>query len=248
MSVEACAALVQRGDPDRFLATMAAPPALRARLFPLYAFNLEVARAPLVTAEPLIAEMRLQWWRDALAEVVEGRPVRRHEVTTPLADAIDPEGARLLDDLVAARRTDIASAPFVSADALVEYLDRTAGTLLWVAARAAGVRDGEEALRAIGTAQGLANWFLAVPALAARGREPLPDPTAAGVAALARAVLARFSCARPPRQSRSVRLAAWRAPALLAQAARHPARVLDGRYGQSEFRRRGSLLLAGLFG
>ena len=58
MSVAACAALVARGDPDRFLAVMAAPVAVRARLFPLYAWNLEVARAPWVTAEPLIAELR----------------------------------------------------------------------------------------------------------------------------------------------------------------------------------------------
>ena len=44
----ACAALVERGDPGRFRATMAAPLAARRVLFPLYAFNLEVARAPWV--------------------------------------------------------------------------------------------------------------------------------------------------------------------------------------------------------
>ncbi len=73
MSLAACAALVERGDPDRFLAVMAAPAWARARLFPLYAFNLEVARAPWVTEEPMIAEMRLQWWRD----VVESAGRRR---------------------------------------------------------------------------------------------------------------------------------------------------------------------------
>ncbi|MCB1311397.1 MAG: squalene/phytoene synthase family protein, partial [Sedimentitalea sp.] len=64
--LDACAGLVQRGDLERFMATMAAPVAARRVLFPLYAFNLEVARAPWVTQEPVIAEMRLQWWRDAL--------------------------------------------------------------------------------------------------------------------------------------------------------------------------------------
>ena len=104
MSLAACAELVRRGDPDRFLAAMAAPPAARNVLFPLYAFNVEVSRAPWVTPEPLIAEMRLQWWRDALAEIAAGAPVRRHEVTTPLAAVLDAEGARLLDALVEARR------------------------------------------------------------------------------------------------------------------------------------------------
>ena len=51
MSVEACAELVERGDPDRFRAIMAAPPEARAQLFPLYAFNLEVARALLENTE-----------------------------------------------------------------------------------------------------------------------------------------------------------------------------------------------------
>ena len=68
MTTDACAALVERGDPDRFAAVMAAPVAARTRLWPLYAFNLEVARAPWVTKEPMIAEMRLQWWRDVVAE------------------------------------------------------------------------------------------------------------------------------------------------------------------------------------
>ncbi|MFP4274898.1 MAG: squalene/phytoene synthase family protein, partial [Paracoccaceae bacterium] len=110
--IAACALIVQRGDPARFRATMAAPPAARRVLFPLYAFNIEVARAPWVTAEPMIAEMRLQWWRDALEEIASGGPVRRHEVATPLAEVLDAQGARLLDALVDARRADIARAPF----------------------------------------------------------------------------------------------------------------------------------------
>ena len=51
---------------------MAAPVEARRVLFPLYAFNVEVARAPWVTSEPMIGEMRLQWWRDALEEIARG--------------------------------------------------------------------------------------------------------------------------------------------------------------------------------
>ena len=51
MSWEACAAIVEKADPDRFLSAMTAPPEGRALLFPLYAFNAEVARAPWVTSE-----------------------------------------------------------------------------------------------------------------------------------------------------------------------------------------------------
>ena len=44
--VIACAKLVERGDPLRLRAVMAAPSDLRPALFTLFAFNLEVARAP----------------------------------------------------------------------------------------------------------------------------------------------------------------------------------------------------------
>ena len=71
MTVAACAAIVQRADPDRFLAVMAAPVAVRARLFPLFAVNVEVARAPWVTQEPLIAQMRLQWWHGIRSRALE---------------------------------------------------------------------------------------------------------------------------------------------------------------------------------
>ena len=104
MSLDACAAIVERGDPDRFLATMAAPPAAREVLFPLYAFNIEVARAPVVTNEPEIAAIRLAWWREALDEIASGGPVRRHEVVVPLAQALRPGQAEALDDLVLARQ------------------------------------------------------------------------------------------------------------------------------------------------
>ena len=90
--IAACADAVSRGDPSRFRATMAAPAAARAVLFPVYAFNLEVARAPWVTNEPMIAEMRMQWWRDALDEIATGATVRRHMVATPLSRILDAEG------------------------------------------------------------------------------------------------------------------------------------------------------------
>ena len=110
MSLDACARLVEQGDPDRFAATMAAPLAARARLLPLYAFNLEVARAPWVASEPMIAEMRLQWWRDVLDD-----PARRaHEVAGPLHDLIREAAlpVDVLDRMAAARRWDVWREPF----------------------------------------------------------------------------------------------------------------------------------------
>ncbi len=250
MTLQACAELVRRGDPDRFLAAMAAPPSAREVLFPLYAFNLEVARAPWVTQEAMIAEMRLQWWRDALEEIAAGKPARAHEVALPLAEVIARSGlpVGLLDALIAARRWDIYRDPFEDADHFADYLDRTSGNLVWFAAQALGARDGEAALRDIAWASGLVNWFLAIPALQAAGRRPLVDGTPHAVRALAEEGLRRQQTARPPAKARPALLACWRARALLRQARRHPGRVADGTLSQSEFRRRGSLIWRSLSG
>jgi len=67
MSLEACRDLVEAADRDRFDVTVLAPENVQKILWPLYAFNVEVSRAPWVTQEPMIAEIRLQWWRISTA-------------------------------------------------------------------------------------------------------------------------------------------------------------------------------------
>ncbi|MEM9795848.1 MAG: squalene/phytoene synthase family protein [Pseudomonadota bacterium] len=216
--IAACADLVRRGDPARFRAVMAAPVAMRRMLFPLYAFNIEVARAPWVTKEPMIAEMRLQWWRDALGEIAGEGAVRRHEVVTPLAAVLDVAGARALDDLVAARRSDIEGLRPGTEAELTRYLDRTSGTLLWTAARLSDATD-EAAARAAGRAHGIAAWLTAGPDLVARGRQPLPpgDPDARirEIAETGLVALDRFRAAKMPRAARAVFLVLSDVEALL---------------------------------
>ena len=197
----ACAELLSRGDPERFRAAMAAPVAARRVLLPLYAFNLEVARAPWVTKEPMIAEMRLQWWRDALDEIAQGGRVRRHEVVTPLAAILDPRGARDLDGLIDARRQDLEGAP-TSRDALMRYIDRTAGALMWTSARLLGASDAP-ASRDAGKAHGIVAWLAAAPELSRRNRRPIPpDTDAEDLAREGLAALDRFTSARLPRSAR----------------------------------------------
>jgi len=233
------------GDPDRFLAVMAAPPRARPVLAALYAFNLEVARAPWVTGEPMIAEMRLQWWRDALEEIAAAGPVRAHPVTGALAAVLDAEGSEALDRLVAARRFDIYRDAHASEAAFEAYLDATAGGLHWTAARLLGAR-AEDDVRAVARASGLANLLLAIPALEAAGRKPLVDGRPEAVSRLAAGALDRLKAARPDRAARPALLATWRAGGILARAARDPARVAAGALAGSEFARRGGLLLRSL--
>ena len=222
MTVEACAGLVQRGDPDRFLAVMAAPPETRAQLLPLYAFNLEVARAPWVTQEPLIAEMRLQWWRDVVENAASGA-AKAHEVAGPLHGLIRDFGlpVDVLDRLITARRWDIHRDPHEGPQALGEFLEDTGAGLMWLAARALGAPDGAEAaVRAYGWATAAAGYLRAVPELEARGRQPLPEGF--GAQDLAQRGLDRLAEARAARKAvpkaiAPALLAGWQAEWLLRQ-------------------------------
>lgn len=250
MSLTACAERVERGDPERFLATMAAPPETRGVLFPLYAFNLEVARAPWVASEPMIAEMRLQFWRDVAEEIGQGKPPRAHEVVKPLTDILRPEDAPLLDAIAAARRWDIYRDPFEDAAHFDRYIDATSGNLTWAAARALGADDAEESVvRDLAWGAGVANFLRAVPELEARGRVPLLDGRPEGVARLARTARDRFRHGRHrqaqlPLSLRPVLFAFWQTQPILEQAVRHPDRVASGALGLSGFSSRRRLLWA----
>lgn len=251
MTIEACARLVERGDPDRFAAVMAAPAAVRARLWPLYAYNLELARAPWVTKEPMIAEMRLQWWRDVVAEPT----ARAHEVAGPLHDLIRQAGlpVPVLDRMAEARRWDIYTDAFADRAAFDAYLDDTAGGLMWLAARALGAADAAEApVRAYGWAAGLAAYLRAVPDLEARGRLPLVDGRAEAVRDLARDGLARIAQARAGRRlvgrAAPALLAGWQADAVLRMVVADPRAVGAGALDLSEFARRGRLLWQSITG
>ena len=242
-----CAALVQRADPDRFLATMAAPLSARAVLFPIYACNVEIARAPWVTKEPMIAEMRLQWWRDALEEIAAGGKARRHEVVSPLSRALDKAGAELLDKLVQARRWDIYGDPFEDAAHFEDYLQSTSSNLMLAAARALGPAD-EDVVRDFGYAAGLANYLCAIPGLERAKRVPLLDGRPEAVSGLAQNALIRLKRARANRArlsapARSALLPGWTAGAILKQAASEPDRGLAGAFGQSPFARKFGLMV-----
>lgn len=250
MNLAACVEQVRKGDPDRFRAAMAAPPRARTRLFPIYAFNLEIARAPWVSADPTIGQMRLQFWRDTLAEIDAGQPARAHEVALPLAEVMRAEGlsGRMLDAMVVARWADTLREPFQTAAALDAYLAETGGTLMWASAQALGAQKVREPIaRKVGRASALASMLVASPELGRRGWQVLPGDGLDGLIVEARADLAAarritFKLSVPALR------AAWRADGILARAAADPGAVVSGRLEEPEFRRRATLMLKSFTG
>ncbi|HSJ98916.1 MAG TPA: squalene/phytoene synthase family protein, partial [Myxococcota bacterium] len=73
--------------PERYLATLVAPTERRDALFALYAFDHEIGKVRHLVREPMAGLIRLQWWREVLAEIDGGAPPRAHPVVEALARA-----------------------------------------------------------------------------------------------------------------------------------------------------------------
>ncbi|WP_339950169.1 squalene/phytoene synthase family protein [uncultured Albimonas sp.] len=272
MSHDACESLVRDHDRDRWATARLAPPPATGRLFALYAFNLEVARIPSVVSEPMLGEIRLQWWRDALAEIHAGAAPRRHEVVAPLAEAIAAADLPqdLFEALLDARSYD-PQGPAIGDRALFDaYVDGTAGGLMRLAARICAGGDpgaeGDQAARLAGWASGAAALIRALPALYARGGDPIPTQGELDRNTLAEGVtpeplrealrgiavdglekLAQARRLRPGAEIRPALLAGWRAEETLRPAAR-PGFEVFAQAVPSEFVRRGRLLRRVFFG
>src|SRR6195256_3652726 len=100
---------VRRGDRDRFLGALFAPEPARADLLAILAFDHELARTRTVTREPMLARIRLEWWREAVAEAAGlGKP-RAQPIVESLSETVRRRGLapeRLLA-LINAREEEI---------------------------------------------------------------------------------------------------------------------------------------------
>lgn len=125
-----CEAIVRREDPDRWLAGFFIAEPCRRYVYAIYAFNLEIARIREMVSEPLLGEIRYQWWRDAL-EATEGTEGMANPVAAAVFDTIERFGLpkdcflRLID----ARVFDLYDEPMEDVPALESYAAATTSNL-----------------------------------------------------------------------------------------------------------------------
>lgn len=193
----ACATEVKAGDPDRFLSALFAPAANRANLMAVYAFNLEVARTRDAVTTPMLGEIRLQWWREAVAEIYAGRP-RRHPVCEALARAVTsaelPQAP--FDALIEARSFDLYTDPMPTLNALRAYARKTQSAVFALACAVLVPERADDAmLGAAADAAGIAYAFSGLVRRAARdaaqGHIYLPTDLLAAHGATREEVVAR---------------------------------------------------------
>ncbi|MGI9435841.1 MAG: phytoene/squalene synthase family protein [Geminicoccaceae bacterium] len=141
-SLAPLAADVRAQDPDRYLATLFAPPETRDALFALYAFNHEIAKVRWMVREPMVGLIRLQWWRDAL-DGIDRNDVLAHPVVQGLHRAISVRGLERagLDLAIDAREQELEAPPPADLPALERHLAATSGTVVRAALSILGERE-----------------------------------------------------------------------------------------------------------
>jgi phytoene synthase len=173
---ETCEEAVHKADYDRFAAALFAPKNVRPHLLALYAFHYEIAKTAETVSQPLAGQIRLQWWRDAIAELRAGK-TRDHPVVQALAEVLRAHDLPevLFDQMIDAREMDFDETPFHTLASLKAYADATSGNLMRLAARILGAGDDlDRVAREAGIAYAIAGLLRAVPYHAAGRRWMLP--------------------------------------------------------------------------
>lgn len=164
-------------EPDRYLSALLSPLPVRADLLALVAFTADLARIPSVVTEPMMGEIRLQWWRDQFGPLAAGaatahpladalgRAIRTHDLPVPLLTA-----------MTEARAFDLYVDPLPDDAALDAYIVKTEAIPFELALRILGVDEAVAGRLAqpAGRAFGLARLAAALPAHWSAGRPVLP--------------------------------------------------------------------------
>jgi phytoene/squalene synthetase len=177
-----CAELVRSYDKDRWLAATLAPDATRGGLLVLTAFNLEIARINELASAPMVGRIRLQWWREALAEAGAGR-VRDHPVLRAIIPLLEAGylSAADLEDFLDAREADFEETGPKDTAAFTAYCRGTGGrgtggAICRMTVKVLGVTGAETmaAAEAVGTAHAMVGQLRNTAWCAGRERVVLP--------------------------------------------------------------------------
>jgi phytoene synthase len=205
-----CRDLIASNDEDFRLSLAYANADAQRTLAADFAFLIELRRIPSLVSEPPLGEIRLQWWREALDEIVSGKPHRAHPVVDALArsGAVSKAAYAHMEQLIDARARFLYERDFSTIDDLRSFL-RGAEAPITALAAGAGPNLGPEAAIDLGEAYALARFAPGLaPALAedaaalgltlyrghAEALRALPPALAGRVAFLA---LTRGHAARP---------------------------------------------------
>lgn len=168
---------LRREDRVRFVAAQFTPLEYRADLLGLLAFNLELHDACTGVSEPVIGQLRLKWWYDALSGIFDGNPPH-HPVALGLAEVVARRrlNRTTVEQWIEAEAEGLAAGRADRVSDFETRLGNTAGALIDLLMAVVGIDDisAREAGRYVALGCGLTDMIRSTAAEAARGRFNFP--------------------------------------------------------------------------
>jgi 15-cis-phytoene synthase len=167
--------MAREGEPERYVSATLSPAPVRGALIALAAFAADLRRIPQVVKEPMMGEVRLQWWRDVIG-TFDKTETTGHPIADALAAAVRTHALPQLS-LVAmteARAFDLYDDPMPDEAAFAGYLTKTEAIPFALAQTILSDRDTPH-LSDLGTrSYGHVRVLAGLPLALAKGRVPLP--------------------------------------------------------------------------
>lgn len=153
------------------------PADVREDVWAVLAFNHEIAKTREVVSESTLGFIRLQWWRDSIAEIYEGQGVKEHEVLKPLSDVIERHDLPRedFDNLAYAREFDLEDVLPGNVEGLLNYCEFTTAPLFRLIVKIGGHDPDQQIIQPVAMNYGLSGVLRATREFAGQRRFYLPE-------------------------------------------------------------------------
>ncbi|KAH9891650.1 isoprenoid synthase domain-containing protein [Cubamyces lactineus] len=173
-----CRDLVRKRDYESYLIGSSYPRHIQGAFFALRAFYVELASVQDTVSNAMIGKMRMQFWRDAIKGIADGRPPR-HPIALALYEA--QRRANLpsyhLRRIIDARDAELHAPTHLTLESLTAHAESTSSTFLYLLLSLLNLSSSSTLSHAashLGVAQGIHVLLRALPYHASKGRMVIP--------------------------------------------------------------------------
>lgn len=125
MSYEACINTVKKYDPDRFFISVFANKETHHKIMALYAFNFELSHIFETISEPMMGQIRFQWWWDLVGAIYnDDKPVPPHPIAEDLETLKNDIDQSLLHSLIEGHEEALEPSPPETEKDLIDLLEK----------------------------------------------------------------------------------------------------------------------------
>ncbi|MBK67487.1 MAG: hypothetical protein CMP22_05075 [Rickettsiales bacterium] len=170
---------LKRYDADRFFLTAFVKNKVQEKLLALYCFNYELSKIFETVSEPMVGQIRFQWWWDFIEalydeEKRQNKAYSEHPLFELMLDISKKTSKEEMQNLIEGHEFSLEPQPPKDTDELKQILDRRSGTLFLIASKVEEIDlDKVLALR-IGRLWGLVGIIRSVPYHAKQGKIYIP--------------------------------------------------------------------------